>query len=492
MASKKTSAKQVREDAENAVADDMFGGAFDRIEDLSSPPESADLGHEEPLNNGEKMSGPNSEESQGSEVKDETYKETEATQNPVEDEDGNIETPKSEPPSKPQTGPSKGPPTGPSSGPPKGPPKGPPSGPPKAPPKGPPSGPPKGPPKGPPSGPSSKAPEETIEEIPPTNVIDEQQESSEPVIHEADYETEKESDDSKPLPEVPIEEELATVESVDTELPSQAVVDNESQGHEALSKEPDVSANVSNRALAAEKEVLTLSNEVASLRKSLSGAADVIEELETQPMPPAVLATDIVVPDHLVADIARLARQLERERLIRANMGSISMLHPGMPGVMISTKSDIILSRLNERGLVGGRLGQGSPEQAPTDWRILEVLLASTSLETGGPAACIHMMGPYTTAVSCEKDLILCNPIDEVGKKLLGKIIIVDPDDENPDDFLRQTAEALRQGGNKCVVIRGHGAYCVGADLDDAWANAAMLEHSMQIVLLTRQANLKV
>ena len=159
---------------------------------------------------------------------------------------------------------------------------------------------------------------------------------------------------------------------------------------------------------------------------------------------------------------------------------------------MISTRKGTTLSRLNERGLVGGRLGQGAPDGAPTDWRILEVLLASTSLETGGPASCIHMLGPYTTAVSCEKDLILCSPIDEIGKSLLGKIVIVDPDPDNQDNFLRQTAEALKQGGNKCVVIRGHGAYCVGGDLDDAWANAAMLEHSMKIVLLARQANLKV
>ena len=209
-------------------------------------------------------------------------------------------------------------------------------------------------------------------------------------------------------------------------------------------------------------------------------------------MPPAVLAADIVVPDHLVADIARLARQLDREQLVRANMGTIAMLHPGMPGVMISTREGTTLSRLNERGLVGGRLGQGAPDGSPSDWRILEVLLASTSLETGGPASCIHMMGAHTTAVSCEKDLILCSPIDEVGKKMLGKIVIVDPDEENPDDFLRQTAEALKQGGSKCVVIRGNGAYCVGADLDDAWANAAMLEHSMRIVLLARQANLKI
>jgi ribulose-5-phosphate 4-epimerase/fuculose-1-phosphate aldolase len=102
------------------------------------------------------------------------------------------------------------------------------------------------------------------------------------------------------------------------------------------------------------------------------------------------------------------------------------------------------------------------------------------------------MHGAFTTAASCEKDLILCTPIDEVGKKELGKIIIVDPDEENPEDFLRQTADALKQGGMKCVVIRGHGAYSLGADLDDAWANAAMLEHSMKIVLLARQAKLKI
>ena len=80
----------------------------------------------------------------------------------------------------------------------------------------------------------------------------------------------------------------------------------------------------------------------------------------------------------------------------------------------------------------------------------------------------------------------------QIGKKQIGKIIIVDPDDDNPEEFLRQVAEALQQGGMRCVVIRGKGAYAVGADLDQAWANAAMLEHSMKIVLLARQANLKV
>tara|TARA_Y100001958_G_C21163747_1_gene497019 strand:+ start:118 stop:1248 length:1131 start_codon:yes stop_codon:yes gene_type:complete len=350
----------------------------------------------------------------------------------------------------------------------------------------------------------SPEPEAVVEELPAEEVTEEVTEEQEVAIPEATNEEPVAVEESSEQPSAEEEsvepqeaEQPATESSTEesNEAPAEVPVQEAEDAENAPESEPVTDAPkpaVSNRAKAAEKEVIKLSNEVHSLRKSLAGAADVIEDLETQPMPPAVLASDIVVPDHLVADIARLARQLDREQLVRANMGTISMLHPGMPGVMISTKAGITLSRLNERGIVGGRLGQGAPQNAPNDWRVLEVLLAATSLETGGPAACIHMMGAYTTTASCEKDLILCSPIDEVGKKMLGKIVIVDTDDENPDDFLRQTAEALKMGGSKCVVIRGHGAYCVGADLDDAWANAAMLEHSMKIVLLARQANLKV
>ena len=131
------------------------------------------------------------------------------------------------------------------------------------------------------------------------------------------------------------------------------------------------------------------------------------------------------------------------------------------------------------------------PRQARVP-EVHEVLLASVALVTGGPAACIHMQGPYTTAASSEKDLILVQPIDVLGKEHIGKVVIVDPDDDAQEEFLRQVAEALQQGGMRCVVVRGYGAYAVGANLDQAMANAAMLEHSMQILLLARQANLKI
>jgi len=286
------------------------------------------------------------------------------------------------------------------------------------------------------------------------------------------------------VPEEPVEE--------DTPVEEETIVEKAVTNQVEELKAEEIQPELDEQHMIAEQEIARLNAEVERLRQSMAGAADVIEELENPPMPPAVIE-DIVIGAYIVGDFARLARQLDREQLIRATMGTIAMLHPENLSIMISTRNRTMLPRLDERGLCAGLLGQPTPPRgAPTDWRIMEVILASISIVTGGPAAVIHSYGACTTAVSSEKDLVLVQPIDVTGKEQIGKVIIVDPDEDNPDNFLRQIVEALKQGSMRCVVVRGMGAYAVGADLDQAWANAAMLEHSMKIVLLARQANLKI
>ena len=456
MAAKKTSAEEAREQAEEAALGSMLDGAFGAMEGIESAPPSP---------------GPSG-------------------------------------PSGPPSGP-----TGPPSGPPQDSPSDGPSGPPTGPPTGPPSGPPTGPPTGPPQGPPSDPPvaqDEPVEE--PESVAEEVQETpaesvvpveaepvqDEPVEEEpeaAEEVSESETSTEEAEPEVaagetPPANEEETSESTATEPaqednpPVEAPIE-ELVAEEEPAEEPPVDAD-------REMEIARLTAEIERLRGSLVGAVEVIEEIEETPMPPVIL-DNIVVPPHIVADFARLGRQLSREGLVKGTMGAISMLHPDEPGLMISTRHSTMLARLDERGIVGGPLGGNPPRGAIGEWKVHEVLLASVAaLATGGPAACIHMQGPYTTAASCEKDLILVQPIDVLGKEHIGKVVIVDPDDDAPDEFLRQVAEALQQGGMRCVVVRGHGAYAVGANLDQAMANAAMLEHSMQVLLLARQANLKI
>ncbi len=308
-----------------------------------------------------------------------------------------------------------------------------------------------------------------------------------------EIESEPTPEEIEATPEEAVTEE-SPAEEAEASEPTEAEVAQEgtiSPQAEVVSAEPQ--ATVEDLPIDAEREmeIARLTAEIERLRGSLVGAAEVIEEIEETPMPPVVL-DNIVVPPHIVADFARMGRQLSRESLVKGTMGAISMLHPDEPGLMISTRHSTMLSRLDERGIVGGRLGGNPPRGSIGDWKVHEVLLASVALVTGGPAACIHMQGPYTTAASCEKDLILVQPIDVLGKEHIGKVVIVDPDDDEQEEFLRQVAEALQQGGMRCVVVRGHGAYAVGANLDQAMANAAMLEHSMQVLLLARQANLKI
>lgn len=456
MATKKTSAEQAREQAEEAALGSMLDGAFGAMDGIEATPPS---------------SGP------------------------------------TEPP-----GPS-GPPSGPS---------GPPSGPPTGPPSGPPTGSPSGPPTGPPSGPPSVASQD-----PPSDLPAAEEESvvvEEPVAEEAPATpTESVLEELENAPEEPAAEEPIAAEET-TEAVAEPVSEEEAAPEEAASEEPkaaeeEVSEPVEPEPAQEEStpdeapvedspqdespeeeavvdvdremEIARLTAEIERLRGSLVGAAEVIEEIEETPMPPVVL-DNIVIPPHIVADFARMGRQLSREALVKGTMGAISMLHPDEPGLMISTRHSTMLARLDERGIVGGRLGGNPPRGAIAEWKVHEVLLASVAMVTGGPAACVHMQGPYTTAASSEKDLILVQPIDVLGKEHIGKVVIVDPDDDAVEEYLRQVAEALQQGGMRCVVVRGHGAYAVGANLDQAMANAAMLEHSMQVLLLARQANLKL
>ena len=522
MAKKKTSAEMAREQSELAKVEGMLGDAFGSLGGLEqSTEEEVSTETSEPVM--DETEGDGVEVSETSEAND---SEAEIATPPTENEDSE-EHQAVEAPPRPQTGPPSGPPSEAPSGPPSGPPsappsKGPPSGPPSeapsrppsdppsAPPsKGPPSGPPseapsrppsgpppappsKGPPTGPPSeapneptsnGPESDTPVETVEPEVPEQVNEGNNGSEENDSNEVanDGKNSELEEDVNPNEESNEQDDAEPMKAEAEEVPDEELTSGEENDN--AESEGDIQQK--------EAEIARLAAEVERLRSSMIGAAEVIEELENPPMPP-IVEEDVVIGAHTVADIARMARQLDRDELVRASMGAIAMLHPESPEILISTKHSTMLPRMNEKDICAGKLGGKAPRGAPEDWRVLEVLLASASLVTGGPAAVIHAHGPYTTAVSCEQDLVLMQPIDEIGKEQIGKIIIVDPDSENPEEFLRQVAEALQQGGMRCVVVRGKGSYAVGADLDQAWANAAMLEHSMKIVMLARQANLKV
>ena len=516
MAKKKTSAELAKEQSEIAKVEGMLGDAFGGLDVLeqTTQEENKEEISEDSSDDGEAIAEVEDVASNDGDVEEKQDIEEEAIKQPSGPPNGPPSKPPSGPPSKPPSGPPMSPSAEPSeevasspSGPPSGPPSKPPSGPPSKPPSGPPSKPPSGPPSKPPSGPPSEEPlsepsseppassAEESEDLPAPETVDETNQEDDVEIEDPTINsdvTEEASGEVTTDDDSPIEEQSEDEENEHKEEDAADNADNDLEESVSIDEVPEATNNADGEMediVHKEAEIARLSAEVERLRDSMSGAADIIEEMENPPMPP-IVQEDVVIGAHIVADMARMARQLDRDELVRASMGAIAMLHPDRLDVLISTKHKALLPRMNENDICAGKLNNDPPRGAPADWRVLEVLLASTSIVTGGPAAVIHSHGPYSTAVSCEKDLVLMQPIDAIGKEHIGKVIIVDPDDDNPREYLRQVAEALNQGGMRCVVIRGNGAYAVGADLDQAWANAAMLEHSMKIVMLARQANL--
>ncbi|MBK00046.1 MAG: hypothetical protein CMB48_03590, partial [Euryarchaeota archaeon] len=238
------------------------------------------------------------------------------------------------------------------------------------------------------------------------------------------------------------------------------------------------------------EEIENLRNEVERLRSGLASAGEVISEIEEVPSPP-IVGPDYVVAAHIVSDFIRTGRLLHREKLVRAAQGSISLLDPDEPGLVHASKSGCMLGRILEGDIITGRLGQPAPENAPDDWRIHEVMLAFASLQYEGPAACIYAPSSHAIALSLDKKLIKMEPFDEIGKSNFGKAVIVDPNYDNMEDFLRQITDAMRQGNGKAACIRGVGVYAVGRNFDEAWNNCAILEHSSEIMLLARNSGIK-
>ncbi|MAS62231.1 MAG: hypothetical protein CMA34_00925 [Euryarchaeota archaeon] len=395
--------------------------------------------------------------------------------------------PSGPPGSPPSSGPpSKGPPSGPPGSPPSsGPPsKGPPSGPPSSPPsKGPSSGPPssgppsKGPPSGPPGSPPSSGPPSGPPGSPPSEDELEEEEEFRPPSSGPPS-----GPPGSPPSEDELEEETADVSEVEAEEEAMAKITKmpikEDEG-------PTVEVPTSIETFVNPDEIENLRNEVERLRSGLASAGEVISEIEEVPTPP-IVGPDYVVAGHIVSDFIRTGRLLHREKLVRAAQGSISLLDPDEPGLVHASKSGCMLGRILEGDIVTGRLGQSAPENAPDDWRIHEVMLAFASLQYEGPAACIYAPSSHAIALSLDKKLIKMEPVDEIGKQNFGKAIIVDPNYDNMDDFLRQITDAMRQGNGKAACIRGVGVYAVGRNFDEAWNNCAILEHSSEIILLSR------
>ena len=224
----------------------------------------------------------------------------------------------------------------------------------------------------------------------------------------------------------------------------------------------------------------------ARLSQSLNQAVDMVRSIDEPSMPP-VVGDGFVIDAGMVGDFVRIGRLLQSDGLIRSSHGSLAALSPSSAGLMHGTRDGCLLPRIGEKDLMTGRLGDGPPPGAGSDWRLHSVLLAHGALEFGSACATIAAHGPWTLAASLDPDAFVLDPLDGIDPGL-AKVAIIEESAEDPDQVLRELKEAIDEGSGAALVVRGRVALALGRTFDEAARRLASLEQAMQLTMIARMA----
>ena len=178
-------------------------------------------------------------------------------------------------------------------------------------------------------------------------------------------------------------------------------------------------------------------------------------------------------------DISRFGKKLIQAGLTSSRFGNISLVQRDK---IFITCTGSMLDELDEDAVVAVELGGCCPEDeaASSETCVHRAVYLSTSHR-----ALIHTHSPYAVAASLlDTEELL--PLDSEGRIFLGAMPIV-LGGMGSDELAEAVSSALRD--HKACIARGHGVFAAGGSLREAYAAAAMAEHSAQIGYLVRSCS---
>ena len=222
------------------------------------------------------------------------------------------------------------------------------------------------------------------------------------------------------------------------------------------------------------------------LSESLDRAIEMVRAIDEPPMPP-IVGDGFVIDSGQMVDFVRIGRLMQADGLIRSSHGSLAALSPTTPGLMHGTRDGALLPRLSDNDLLSGRLGEAPPPGVSTDWRLHCVMLAHGALEYDSVCATIAAHGPWTLAASLDPDAFVLDPLEALDPGL-AKVMIIEESSDDADQVLRELKEALDDGSEAAVVVRGRVVLALGRTFDEAARRLATLEQAMQVTIIARMA----
>ena len=181
--------------------------------------------------------------------------------------------------------------------------------------------------------------------------------------------------------------------------------------------------------------------------------------------------------------IQELGRDLFVSGLISSHGGNVSVLDESKKHIYI-TRTGSALGRLRDGDLVRAGFELPNDEAAiAADKQASIELLVHRALYHALPdiSAIVHAHSLFTTLLSLKQDSI--EPLDSESKHFIPKVPVLDVKETiSSTEVAELLPKLIRETNCPVAVVRGHGPFAVGKDLDEAWRYISILEMSSRMI----------
>jgi len=192
--------------------------------------------------------------------------------------------------------------------------------------------------------------------------------------------------------------------------------------------------------------------------------------------------------DNHFKNIQELGRDLFVSGLISSHGGNVSVLDAAGEHIHI-TRSGSALGRLRQgdgySDVVTVAYDYPGDDEAAVaaDKEASIELLVHRALYHGVPGtrAVVHAHSLFTTLLSLKQDSI--EPLDSESKYFIPKVPVLDAEETiSSSEVAEALPQLMRDTGCPVAVVRGHGPFAVGKDLEEAWRYVSILEMSSRMI----------
>jgi L-fuculose-phosphate aldolase len=183
-----------------------------------------------------------------------------------------------------------------------------------------------------------------------------------------------------------------------------------------------------------------------------------------------------------LGDFQQIGRDIFLSGLCSSHAGNMSVRDPADPARLIITRTGSMLGRLRPADLIVTGIF-ADDDQTPFASSELPVHRA---IYRAGPAAAVaHAHPAAAVALSFHSDLI--EPINSEGRQFLPRVPVLAP--RHPAGSAELAADIAAtlygEGAGRLMIVRGHGCFAGGADLEQAYQWISCFEEACKIMLHT-------